>query len=458
MDPTSLQLATTHLDSPRRRTASWGLPEWLVVTQLVGSALFFLPGNQRFRVLIRLGAFAPSLLGFVLGMLRPRVTRDHPAWTLLAIAAVYMALMILHPTTNTTMAGLAQIGMHLAIAAPIFWAPQYFLGDYRRLARVLTILWVTNSASAMIGILQVHDPETWMPAEFSSMQMNAKYGISGLEYRADDGRKIIRPPGLGDAPGAACGSGMFVASMGLAYLGLPVSSLKKILGLVMGMVGVTVIFLTHVRSSLVVLIFSSIIYSLILLSQKRVWTVVILAGSIAACGVGSLRYASSLGGQSTVDRFASLVEAEPLTVYDRSARLGMVTNTFDTLIVDYPLGAGLGRWGTMRGYFGNENAPDSPGIWAEVQFPAWVLDGGIVLLSLYLIALVVAFHRLLRLSLRHRSYLLRQWGGVVIMLSAAPIALMFSYTPFNSQGGMLFWFLIGAFEGVAQGEGEDAVL
>src|SRR5512135_439622 len=264
MDPTSLQLTPTRLDSPRRRTASWGLPEWFVVAQVVGPALLFLPGTQRFRVVLRMGVFGLSLLGLVLGMLRPRVARGHPAWTLLVIAAVYMTAMILHPTTNTAMAGLAQVGMHLAVAAPIFWAPQYFLGDYRRLARVLTILWVFNGASALVGILQVRDPGTWMPAEFSSVVMNGKHGTSAYTYRGGDGRKVIRPPGLGDAPGAACGPGMFVASMALASLGLPVSRLRKILGLVVGMAGVTVIFLTHVRSALVVLIGSAVFYLVVL--------------------------------------------------------------------------------------------------------------------------------------------------------------------------------------------------
>ena len=47
---------------------------------------------------------------------------------------------------------------------------------------------------------------------------------------------------------------------------------------------------------------------------------------------------------------------------------------------------------------------------------------------------------------------LRQWGAVIVMLSAGPIALLFSYCPFNSQMGMQFWLLIGAFEGLAQGE------
>ena len=43
------------------------------------------------------------------------------------------------------------------------------------------------------------------------------------------------------------------------------------------------------------------------------------------------------------------------------------------------------------------------------------------------------------------------------MLSAGPIASLFSYCPFYSQMGMQFWLLIGAFEGVAQGEGNRAV-
>lgn len=436
-----------------RRSSSWGLPEWFVVAQVVGPALLFLPGTQRLRVLLRVAVFGFSLVGLILCMRRPQVTRRHPAWTLLVIAASYMALMILHPTTNTIKAGLAQTCMHLAVAAPICWAPQYFLGDYRRLARVLTILWVLNGASAIVGILQVRDPKTWMPAEFSRIVTNSKFGVSQYGYRAADGRIVIRPPGLGDSPGAACGAGMFVALVGLAYLGLPVSGWKKLLGAVMGMAGVVVIFLTHVRSSLVVVIGCAVIYSIIMVVQGRLGTALMLACSMAVCGVGALQYASSIGGSSTMDRFASLLADDPLTVYERSARLGMVTNTFDTLIVAHPFGAGLGRWGMMRGYFGDENHLDSPPIWAEVQFAAWVLDGGVVLLSLYMIALLVAVHRLLWLSLRHHSYLLRQWGGVIVMLSAGPIALIFSFTPFYAQIGMQFWLLIGAFEGIAQGEG-----
>jgi len=96
-------------------------------------------------------------------------------------------------------------------------------------------------------------------------------------------------------------------------------------------------------------------------------------------------------------------------------------------------------------------------MWSEVQFASWVLDGGIVLLSLYLIALAVAVVRVVRLCLFHHSLTLRQWAAVIVMLSAGPIAFLFSYCPFYSQMGMQFWFLIGAFEGLAQSEQGRAV-
>ena len=66
------------------------------------------------------------------------------------------------------------------------------------------------------------------------------------------------------------------------------------------------------------------------------------------CGVCSFFYAESLGGKSTVERFATLLADDPLTVYEKSARMDMVTGALDTLLVEYPLGAGLGRWGMMR--------------------------------------------------------------------------------------------------------------
>ncbi len=430
----------------------WGFPEWFAVAQVAGPAILYLPGTQVFRTPLRLGVFGLSLFGLAWCMRLPRSRGAHPSWWLLVAGAVYMTIMLTHPQTNTLLAGLAQIGMHLSVAAPLFWAPRYFRGDPERLLRVMTILWFLNCASVMVGILQVRYPDRFMPAEFSSQLVTTSSTVGMYEYRGADGRKVIRPPGLGDTPGAASGAGLFVGIVALAFLGLPVSRWKKSMGIVMGVAGVVIIFLSHVRSSLVVLVGCGLVYAFSLVWQGRLKTVLTLAILTTACGACSLYYAESLGGQSTLDRFATLLADDPTKVLESTGRMSMVAHAFDTLLVENPIGAGLGRWGMMRRYFGDESNPDSPEIWSEVQFSSWILDGGIVLLSLYLLAIVVALQRLIRLSLFPSAPSLAFWGPVIIMLSASPIALLFSYTPFNSQMGIQFWFLIGAFEGLARGE------
>ena len=320
------------------RRSPWGLPEWCAIAQVAGPAILYLPGTQAFRIPLRISVFGLSILGLILCVGGRRVAWLHPAWKALVFAAAYMTLMIFHPTTNTTLAGLASVGMHLAVVAPIFWVPDYFLGDFKRLARLLTILWVLNGASTMVGIMQVRDPDRWMPAEFSTAVTSMKHGMAIVQYRGSDNRKIIRPPGLGDSPGAACGAGLFVASVGIAYLGLPVSNWRRIIALVMGSAGISVIFLTHVRSALLVLIGSAVVFTAVMAVQKRLTTVLILLASMGACGFGSFLYATSVGGQETVNRFATLTENDPTTVLERSGRLIMVTHAFETLILEYPFG------------------------------------------------------------------------------------------------------------------------
>ena len=450
--PESEQFDRSAPDWNEPRASGWGLPEWFAVAQVAGPAILYLPGSQLIRAPLRIGVFALSLMGLFWCLRGSRFTRAHLSWILLVIAALFMSVMLLHPATNTVMAGLAQIGMHLAIAAPLLWAPSYFVGDYRRLLRMLTILWILNGASAVVGILQVRDPGTWMPAEFSTAIQANKYKMVMYQYKTDDGSMAIRPPGLGDSPGAACGAGMFVAMTGLAFMGLPVSLVRRILGFIMGLAGIIVIFLSHVRSALIVAVGCAVIYLIILATQGRMKAALGLVVWVGLCGVCSLFYVEFAGARSTMNRFATLVADNPLTVYEKSARMGMVTETFSNTLFEFPLGAGLGRWGMMRRYFGNENNSDSPELWAEIQFAAWVFDGGIILMTLYLVAILVAITRLIRLSFMHHSNQLGQWGAVLVMLSAGPVAFLFSYCPFYSQMGMQFWLLIGAFEGLAQGE------
>ena len=70
-----------------------------------------------------------------------------------------------------------------------------------------------------------------------------------------------------------------------------------------------------------------------------------LAISVFICGVCGFFYAELYGGKSTVNRFGTLLADDPLKVYEKSSRLGMVVGAFDTFLVEHPLGAGSGPVG-----------------------------------------------------------------------------------------------------------------
>ena len=63
LGPESGRFTTTVPDSTEQQPSIWGLPEWFAVSQVAGPALLYLPGSQVFRVPLRVGVFALSLMG-----------------------------------------------------------------------------------------------------------------------------------------------------------------------------------------------------------------------------------------------------------------------------------------------------------------------------------------------------------------------------------------------------------
>ena len=60
----------------------------------------------------------------------------------------------------------------------------------------------------------------------------------------------------------------------------------------------------------------------------------------------------ALGGAAIRDRVMTLLAGDPLAVY-QSARGAQLSITFNEMLFEHPLGAGLGRWGMAAAYFGN---------------------------------------------------------------------------------------------------------
>jgi len=121
--------------------------------------------------------------------------------------------------------------------------------------------------------------------------------------------------------------------------------------------------------------------------------------------------------------------------------------TFGQMLTDAPLGAGLGRWGMAGGYFGTVAGK---GIWAEIQFTGWMIDGGVLMIALYVGALIVTAFAQYRVARALQFSRLAQCGAVILAADLGTAAMIFSFTPFVAQVGIQYWFLAGALHGVAQ--------
>jgi hypothetical protein len=429
------------------RVERWGFVEWFVVSQTAFPALLYLPGTQPLRVPIRIAAFAISFAALGLWLLQGRHTlQSHPSRPWLVGVVVWLAMMVFHPSTNTLVAGLAQTGLYLSICAPLFWAPD-MVRTTRQLRRLLAIWLVCNGINACVGVLQVYDPDRWLPNEYSTI-VQARGGP--LTYTGVNGLQVVRPPGLSDVPGAVCAPAAAATVLGVIFcLDSKLAAWRRVASFGFAFAGACAIYLSHVRSSLIVLAGSLLAYGAILVLQRRRQKAAAIFALTASVIGGGLLFAVMLGGIQVFERFALLFAEDPSKTYYAS-RGNMVDQAVRVLLIEYPLGAGLGRWGMMRAYFGDEHNVESPMIWAEVQWPAWILDGGMVLLVLYLGAIaaeVVAEYRFARSGTDTNVQIL---AAAVFAVNLGTLALLFSYTPFVAPIGMQYWFLAGSLWGVAK--------
>jgi hypothetical protein len=428
-----------------RAVIPWGFPEVFVISQTLLPALLYLPGAQSVRLWLRVAPFLISLAAFGWWLMREHDDREmHPASAWIAGIMGLLAVMVFHPTTASLMGGVAHMAVYFAVLAPVFWAPS-MVRSPEHLARLLGLILICSGLNAVVGVLQVYDPGRWMPPELSRVIMERDTGLGPVTYVGPDGRIIVRPPGLFDTPGAVAGPGMFAALLG-AVFGLSALPLwQRGAAFALSAAGVAAIYLSQVRVSLVVLVLMAAAYAFVLLRQGRTGkasTFGILAGSVL---VGAFTVAVALGGTSISQRVFTLLGDDPLEVYYRARGL-QLDYTLSELVYQFPLGAGLGRWGMAAGYFAS--GPVST-IWAEIQVTGWVIDGGILMVVLYVGALVVSTLQAFRLSAAQHPRV-AACAAVVFGANLGIAVMTLSFTPFVTQIGLQYWFLAGALHGIVQ--------
>jgi hypothetical protein len=380
------------------------------------------------RAFFRSGAFGISLVLLVLV----------PGWfqgssrlrTSVLIVILILFLAAFNPGAGAPLAVLAHWSMSLAIVAPLFWVSRLDI-KANTLELLLLLLWGFHTASSVVGLLQVYFPGRFMPALTTFI---AEHQM--LSIRLASGEWVPRPMGLTDTPGGVASSGMFATLLGFGVgLARPFRGARSAALLSM-IAGVSCIYLSQVRAMLVMLgICFVVLVGLFVLSgrlPRLAWTLVV---SSLVVFIG-FEIAFVAAGDTVTSRLATLIQEDPGTVY-RMNRGRMVEAGFSTLLPQYPLGAGLGHWGMMNAYFGSVEHE----IGAEVQFVAWILDGGLPLVIAYAVAIVSATYVAVRASLRPRGGQNEVWCAIVAACDFGMLALCFSYTPFMSTNGIEFWLL-----------------
>lgn len=394
------------------------------------------------RVIVRVVPFLSSLL--LLAFLPRRAIR-HPAAKPALLALVIVAISVLHPTTNTLVSGAAQAAIYLAILAPLFWVPRLKI-DAAAFRRMILILWSFHTVSAAVGVLQVYFPGRFQPSLSSAIAAQGEGYVSSLMITTGTGQEVFRPMGLTDVPGGAATAGLYAVLFAVAFLLTGSGAWIRIASVGSMMLGMVVIYLSQVRTSLVVAAIVILILGAVLALRREVARLAVLSAVVALIVLGGFAWAVALGGESVTSRLATFTADDPSEVY-QSNRGQFLEHTIDELLPRYPFGAGLGRWGMMNSYFGDNSDPERAQIWVEIQWTGWLLDGGVPLILAYVAALLVATWIAWRIA-RPRTSMpgdsLALWGAVVLAYNVGALAWTFVYPLFIGQLGMEFWLINAA--------------
>jgi len=157
----------------------------------------------------------------------------------------------------------------------------------------------------------------------------------------------------------------------------------------------------------------------------------------------SFLWATSVGGDSVRERFTGVAQQGAVQSFKEN-RGQFLSYTLGELFDQYPFGAGVGRWGMMNVYFGDPTDLNSPPIYVEIQLTGWLLDGGAPMWLFYGGALLTGILVVLRLATQRLAPGLADLAAISLALLVFVVGMSFAGPVFNTQVGILFWFLVSA--------------
>jgi hypothetical protein len=159
-------------------------------------------------------------------------------------------------------------------------------------------------------------------------------------------------------------------------------------------------------------------------------------GAIAI--IGAFVFAVGVGGENVQDRFLGLVETGAVESYKEQRGVFLEYTIFEAP-TEFPLGAGVGRWGMMNTHIAKFDTFPSTTLWAEIQPTGWIYDGGVPLVVTYAGALILSCWGVYRIAIRVRSPLAFS-AALILCSNLFVIGTAFAGPAFNFTAGIQYWF------------------
>ena len=453
----------THAPRAQSRVRAGQSLEWFIGFQILCQLALLVPQLGTLRSMFRIAAFGASIYMLIA---HPAQAKRRHTCAIAAVAILFiLTISLFNPTTNSWAAGIAQVALYVAILGPLFWVPALSV-DVNAMNRVLLIFWGFYALSSVFGVLQVLFPGHFQPPLAPQFAGGGYDYLKSFMIQTNNGENVFRPMGLTDTPGGAAVGGFYTLLLSMGLLVTESRTKYRLLFAGSMAVGLSAIGLSQVRSVLVMAAVGSAIFLGLLLALKmklaqrprrfanhrRQIKLSFLVAVVAAVVVIGSVLALSLARKSVSDRIATLFADQSTSEIYYSNRGHFLTYTLDNLLPEYPLGAGLGRWGMTYQYFGDHLNLASFPIWVEIQWTGWLLDGGIPLVLAYLVALCMALKVALKITFDPGNAQLSVFGALMFAYDVSALADTFDYAFFISQRGLEFWLLNAVLFAAAQAE------
>lgn len=354
--------------------------------------LYALVAGVAFRA--RTGLTLPALGGWVV------------AWTIVILA------QLANPDNGTVTHSIASLRQHLEFV-PLFFVSFSVLRTHRSLqaffALLLAVAAINGAVGAYQSALTTEELADWGPGYATLLSGDAPRAAEG-----PDGKRRVRPPGLGSDMGFAGILGATAIPGGIALL-LTLRRRPLITtGVVAGLIGAVVAVLTSQSRSAVITAVVMLLAMLALLAMggqaKRSFIGICLA--VAVCGIAVLAVESY--DADTFFRYRSITPNRAVSTLQES-RSGTWA-AIPQYLREIPFGAGIGSAGPAAGLWDTR-----PIEWnAESQFTFLIVEGGILALVVFL-AFQAALCRAILSGLR------REHDPRTVALLAGMAAPLFGY-------------------------------